>query len=198
LSDEVYREFAYEQPAHSIMSFPEAGDRAILLESSSKRFNVCGARIGALVSHNEAVVKTAFKFGMARLSVATIEQLALVPLLRSPERFTRPIVEEFRVRRDVVYEGLKGIPGVTYYKPEGAFYIVIGLPVKDSDHFAQWLITDFERGNETVLLAPAQGFYVSPGKGANEVRLAFMLKIADMEKALAILNEALIAYKKRY
>lgn len=197
LSDEVYREFAYEQPAHSIMSFPEVADRAILLESSSKRFNVCGARIGALVSHNKDIVNTAFKFGMARLSVASIEQLALVPLLRSPDQYTKPIVEEFRTRRDVVYDTLTRIEGVTYYKPEGAFYIVIGLPVKDSEHFSRWLIEEFEKEKETVLLAPAQGFYATPGKGANEVRLAFMLNTGEMKKALAILESALVTYRKK-
>jgi len=197
LSDEVYREFAYEQPAHSIMSFPEVSDRAILLESSSKRFNVCGARIGALVSHNKDVVNTAFKFGMARLSVATLEQLALVPLLKSPDQYTRPIVEEFRIRRDVVYDALTRIEGVTYYKPEGAFYIVIGLPVKDSEHFSRWLIEEFEKDKETVLLAPAQGFYATPGKGMNEVRLAFMLNTGEMKKALAVLETALATYRKK-
>lgn len=197
LSDEVYREFAYEQPAHSIMSFPEVADRAILLESSSKRFNVCGARIGALVSHNKDIVNTAFKFGMARLSVASIEQLALVPLLKSPDQYTKPIVEEFRTRRDVVYDTLTRIEGVTYYRPEGAFYIVIGLPVKDSEHFSRWLIEEYDKDKETVLLAPAQGFYATPGKGTNEVRLAFMLNTGEMKKALAVLESALVTYRKK-
>jgi len=197
LSDEVYREFAYDTPFHSIMSFPEIHDRSILLDSSSKRFNVCGARIGILASHNADVVQAAFKFGMARLSVASIEQLALVPLLNSPQAHTAPLVEEFRKRRDVVYEKLKEIPGVTFYKPAGAFYIVIGLPVKDSEHFAKWLIEDFEHEGETVLLAPAQGFYATPGKGTNEVRLAFMLNVEDMEKALNIIRLSLEQYKKQ-
>ncbi len=197
LSDEVYREFAYDAPFHSIMSFPEVHDRSILLDSSSKRFNVCGARIGVLASHNADVVQTAFKFGMARLSVASIEQLALVPLLSSPQPHTAPIVDEFRKRRDVVYEKLKEIPGVTFYKPAGAFYIVIGLPVKDSEQFAKWLIEDFEHEGETVLLAPAQGFYATPGKGTNEVRLAFMLNVEDMKKALNIIRRSLEHYKKQ-
>jgi aspartate aminotransferase len=149
------------------------------------------------VSHNADVVNTAFKFGMARLSVASIEQLALVPLLRSPDQYTKPIVEEFRKRRDVVYDTLTRIEGVTYYKPEGAFYIVIGLPVKDSEHFSKWLIEEFEKDSETVLLAPAQGFYASRGKGMNEVRLAFMLNIGDMKKALAIMESALATYRKK-
>ncbi|MBI2620563.1 MAG: pyridoxal phosphate-dependent aminotransferase [Ignavibacteriales bacterium] len=195
LSDEVYREFAYDTPFHSIMSFAEVYDRAILLDSSSKRFNVCGARIGVLASHNVEVVQTAFKFGMARLSVASIEQLALVPLLNSPEQYTAPIVEEFRTRRDVVYEELGEIQGVTYYKPEGAFYIVIGLPVANAEHFAKWLIEEYEHEGETVLLAPAQGFYATAGKGINEVRLAFMLNVHDMKKALNIIRLSFDPYK---
>lgn len=196
LSDEVYREFAYEGSAHSVMSFPEVADRAILLDSTSKRFNVCGARIGALVSHNSEIVQTAFKFGMARLSVATVEQLALVPLLSSPEQYTKPIADEFRRRRDLVYEGLKQIDGVTFYKPEGAFYIVIGLPVKDSEHFSRWLIEEYEYEKETVLLAPAQGFYATHGKGLNEVRLAFMLNAESLQRSLTIIGEALKAYSR--
>lgn len=198
LSDEVYREFAYEGELCSVMDFPEIRQQAILLDSSSKRFNVCGARIGVLASHNPEIVRTAFRFGMARLSVASIEQLALVPLLNSPKTYTQPIVEEFRRRRDTVYEGLKSIPGVTFYKPEGAFYIVIGLPVKDAEHFSKWLIEEFELNKETVLLAPAQGFYGTPGKGTNEVRLAFMLKIDDLKKSLAILKAALETYNKKF
>jgi aspartate aminotransferase len=197
LSDEVYREFAYGTTAPSVMDYPEIAERAVLLDSSSKRFNVCGARIGALVSHNKEIVQAAFRFGMARLSVASIEQLALVPLLNSSRTYTAPIVEEFRRRRDVVYEGLREIPGVTYYKPEGAFYIVIGLPVKDSEHFSKWLIEEFEHEKETVLLAPAQGFYASPGKGTNEVRLAFMLKSEDLKRSLVVLRHALAAYARK-
>lgn len=198
LSDEVYREFCYEGEFHGVMSFPEIRDRAILLDSSSKRFNVCGARIGVIASHNSEVIQTAFRFGMARLSVASIEQLALIPLLNDPGPFTLPIVEEFRKRRDVVYETLKTIPGLTFYKPEGAFYIVIGLPVADSEHFAKWLIEEFEYEGETVLLAPAQGFYATEGKGRNEVRLAFMLNVDEMKKALAILRSALVSYQKLF
>jgi aspartate aminotransferase len=197
LSDEVYREFAYDAPVYSVMAFPEIHDRAVLLDSSSKRFNVCGARIGALASHNDDVVRSAFKFAMARLSVASIEQLALVPLLNSPRTYTQPIVEEFRRRRDVVYEGLGRIPGVTYYKPEGAFYIMIGLPVTDAEHFSKWLIEEYQENNETVLLAPGQGFYASPGRGTNEVRMAFMLKSENLQRSLLILRSGLEAYNKK-
>ncbi|MBI4427880.1 MAG: pyridoxal phosphate-dependent aminotransferase [Ignavibacteriales bacterium] len=196
LSDEVYREFAYEAESISVARFSEIADRAILLDSCSKRFNVCGARIGVIASHNNAVIQTALKFGMARLSVATLEQAAVAPLLNSPDAYTKPIVEEFHRRRDAVYEGLKSIPGVTFYKPEGAFYIVIGLPVKDSEHFARWLIEQYQYENETVLLAPAQGFYATPHKGINEVRLAFMLKVEDLQKSLMIIKRALEQYQR--
>jgi aspartate aminotransferase len=197
LSDEVYREFAYDTPVSSVLQFPEIAEQAVLLDSSSKRFNVCGARIGALASHNKEIVQAAFRFGMARLSVASIEQLALVPLLESPRTYTQPIVEEFRRRRDIVYEGLKSILGVTFYKPEGAFYIMVGLPVKDAEHFTRWLIEDFEVHGETVLLAPGPGFYASRGAGLNEVRLAFMLKGEDLRKALGILQAALKEYPQK-
>jgi aspartate aminotransferase len=196
LSDEVYREFAYDTSVSSVLHFPEISERAVLLDSTSKRFNVCGARIGALASHNKEIVQSAFRFGMARLSVASIEQLALVPLLESPREYTQPIVEEFRRRRDVVYEGLKAIPGLTFYKPEGAFYIMVGLPVADAEHFARWLIEKFEHHRETVLIAPGPGFYASRGAGTNEARLAFMLNGDDLRKALAVLRVALEAYQR--
>ncbi len=196
MSDEVYREFSYDAESISVASFPEIADRAILLDSCSKRFNVCGARIGVIASHNKDVIQTALKFGMARLSVATLEQVAVSPLLNSPDPYTKPLVEEFRKRRDVVYDGLKAIPGVTFYRPEGAFYIIIGLPVNDSEHFAKWLIEEFQFNDETVLLAPAQGFYASPNKGVNEVRLAFMLKVEDLKKSLDIITRGLEQYKQ--
>ncbi|HWP82527.1 MAG TPA: pyridoxal phosphate-dependent aminotransferase [Bacteroidota bacterium] len=198
LSDEVYREFAYDAEHVSIMKFPEIREQAILLDSCSKRFNVCGARIGVLASHNEEVIQAAFKFAMARLSVATIEQLALVPLLSSPAEYATPIVKEFQRRRDVVYDGLGKIPGVTFYKPEGAFYIIVGLPVKDSEHFARWLIEEYEDKGQTILLAPAQGFYATPGKGTNEVRLAFMVNVDDLRTCLSILRNALGDYRKLF
>jgi aspartate aminotransferase len=198
LSDETYREFAYEKKAISIADFPEVHDHAIVLESCSKKFNVCGVRIGVLASHNKDIMSTILKFCQARLSVATIEQLAMVPLLENPDPHTQPLVEEFRKRRDAVCEGLRFIPGVTFYKPEGAFYITIGLPVQDSEHFSKWLIEEYEDQQETVLLAPAQGFYATRGKGMNEVRLAFMLKIEDLKRSLIILKKALEVYRSKF
>jgi aspartate aminotransferase len=198
LSDEVYREFAYDAKVLSIEEFPEIRDRAILLDSCSKRFNVCGVRIGLLASHNKEIISSVLKFSQARLSVATIEQLAMVPLLEDPEIYTQPLVEEFRKRRDVVCEQLQSIPGVTFYKPEGAFYITIGLPVQDAEHFSKWLIEEYDDDHETVLLAPAQGFYATPGKGKNEVRLAFMLKVEDLKRSLVILKKALEVYQHNF
>jgi aspartate aminotransferase len=196
LSDEAYREFSYEKKALSIAEFSEVQDRAIVIDSCSKKFNVCGVRIGILASHNKEIVSTVLKFCQARLSVATVEQLAMIPLLENPEPFTLPLVEEFRKRRDLVCQELKTIPGVISYKPEGAFYIVVSLPVKDAEHFSQWLIAEYDYEGETVLLAPAQGFYVTPGKGINEVRLAFMLKIDHLKRSLLILKQALEVYQR--
>jgi aspartate aminotransferase len=197
ISDEVYREFAYDAKCVGVMNFPEIRDRAILVDSCSKRFNVCGARIGIIASHNTEIIASALKFGQARLSVATIEQVAVAPLLNNPKPYTTPIVEEFRKRRDIVYEELKQIKGVTFYKPEGAFYIVIGLPVKDSEHFSKWLIESFEFERQTVLVAPAQGFYATPGKGTNEVRLAFMLNVDDLKQSMRLLKRALDVYTQQ-
>lgn len=197
ISDEVYREFAYESKTVGISEFPELDEQAILVDSCSKRFNVCGARIGVIASHNPDVIASALKFGQARLSVATIEQIAVAPLLNDPLPYTRPIVEEFRGRRDAVYDELKKIPGVTYYKPEGAFYMVIGLPVKDAEHFSKWMIEEFDRDGETVLVAPGQGFYATPGKGINEVRLAFMLNVDELKRSIKILGQALRGYQSK-
>ena len=195
ISDEAYREFAYETKAVGISEFPALGDKAILVDSCSKRFNVCGARIGVIASHNREVIESALKFGQARLSVASIEQLAVAPLLNDPDPYIQPIVKEFRRRRDAVLEELKKIPGVTAYKPEGAFYVIIGLPVQDAERFTKWMIEEFEDNRETVLVAPGDGFYATPGKGANEVRLAFMLNVDDLRRAVKLLGMALDRYK---
>jgi aspartate aminotransferase len=194
LSDEVYREFAFERPAVSIMAFKEIHQQAIVLDSASKRFNACGARVGTVASKNKDVIASVLKMGMARLSVATVEQLALVPLLKNPKKYTDIMTKEFKKRREVVYQGLKKIPGLTFSKPEGAFYIIIGLPVDDADNFAGWMIREFQHNKETVLLAPAAGFYATPGKGKKEVRLAFMLNTKELQRSLELLKLALAEY----
>lgn len=194
LSDEVYREFDFERPAYSIMTFTEIRKQAVVLDSCSKRFNVCGARVGTIASKNKDVIAAALKMGMARLAAATVEQLAVIPLLRNPKRYTTSIRREFHKRREVVYEGLKRVPGITFSKPEGAFYIIIGLPVDDADRFASWMISDFHNRKETVLLAPAAGFYATSGKGKREVRLAFMLNTKALTRSLELLRLALAEY----
>lgn len=194
LSDEVYREFDFERTSHSIMAFKEIHQQAVVLDSASKRFNVCGARVGTVASKNADVIASVLKMGMARLSVASIEQLALIPLLKNPKKYTDIMRREFRKRREVVYEGLKQIPNITFSKPEGAFYIIIGLPVDDADHFATWMINNFQDNQETVLLAPAAGFYATPGKGKREVRLAFMLNVKDLKRSLELIKLALAEY----
>ncbi len=195
LSDEVYREFAFESKHYSIMDFPEIRQQAVVLDSASKRFNLCGARIGVIASKNKDVIETAYKMGMARLSVASIEQEALIPMLKAPSKYTKPLISKFRKRREAVYKGLKKIPGITFSKPEGAFYIVIGLPVKDADKFSEWLVKKFHHNKETVLLAPAAGFYGTKGMGKNEVRLAFMLNVKDLARSLDLLRRALEQYQ---
>lgn len=194
ITDEVYREFAFEGEAMSLMTFPEAADRVILVDSASKRFNACGTRIGVLASHNKDVVTTGVKFGMARLSVATIEQEALIPVLKAAKEIIPPIVEEYRKRRDVVYEALTKIPGVKTAKPEGAFYNIFELPVDSSEKFAKWMIEEFEHEGETVLVAPAPGFYATPGKGEKEIRIAYVLDSEKMQRALDLLRIAIEQY----
>ncbi|MFC1598129.1 pyridoxal phosphate-dependent aminotransferase [Patescibacteria group bacterium] len=197
IADEVYREFGFEEDVTSLMLFPEAADRVILVDSASKRFNACGIRIGILASHNKDIVTASVKYGMARLSVATIEQMALIPVLKKWDELIPPVVEEYRKRRDVVYEGLIAIEGVKTSKPEGAFYIVCELPVDSSENFAQWMIEEFEHEGETVLVAPAPGFYATPGMGEKEIRIAYVLNCEDLQRALELLKLAIEQYNSK-
>lgn len=197
ISDEVYREFAFESTAESMLSFPEVSDRVIVCDSASKRFNACGARIGVLASKNKDVVATGVKYGMARLSVATIEQEAIIPIIEHAQELIPPVVEEYRRRRDVVYEGLQAIPGLRTAKPEGAFYIICELPVDSSENFAKWMIEEFAHENETVLVAPAPGFYATPGKGEKEIRIAYVLNVNDLRRALELLKIAIEQYNQQ-
>ncbi|HLD21695.1 MAG TPA: pyridoxal phosphate-dependent aminotransferase, partial [Patescibacteria group bacterium] len=171
IADEVYREFTFDASPTSLLSFPEASNHTIIIDSTSKRFNMCGARIGAIVSHNTELIASLIRFGMARLSVATIEQRAVIPVLHQAQKLIPPVILEYRKRRDVVYEELQRIPGVTSLKPEGAFYCMCTLPIDSSERFAKWTIEEFEENKETVLVAPAPGFYATPGKGAKEIRI---------------------------
>jgi aspartate aminotransferase len=195
LSDETYREFVYDGKKHySMMEFPEIRERIILLDSVSKRFNVCGARIGCLASKNKKVIEGATKFAQARLSPPMLEQLAVIPLLKNSKKYTRKIVKEYKKRRDVVFQALQKIPGVFCVKPSGAFYVTVKLPIKDSDDFAKWLLTNFSFNGKTVMVSPASGFYATPGAGKDEVRIAFVLSSEKLKEAMEIFSQGLKEY----
>jgi aspartate aminotransferase len=198
LVDEVYREFCYDGLHHtSVLHLSGIDDRAILLDSVSKRYSACGARIGCIVSKNREVMQSVLKFGMARLCPPTLEQLGAEAGIDTPANYFNQVLKEYTRRRDVMVEALRRIPGVVAPKPKGAFYLVTRLPVDDADNFAQWLLTDFQIDNETVLVAPANGFYFTSGLGKDEVRIAYVLKIEDIKKAMHILAEALKVYPGR-
>lgn len=195
ISDEVYREFAYdgEKPT-SILALGRGYDRILLCDSISKRFSACGARVGNLVTKNPDLFQSILRFGQARLCPATAEQLAAVSLYSLSDDYYDGVRREYQARRDAIYEGLMRIPGVVCRKPHGAFYIMAQLPVDDGDAFARWLLTDFSSGNETVMVAPGAGFYATPGAGANEIRLAYVLQSEHCSRAMEILGEAIRAY----
>jgi len=196
ISDETYRGFVYDGEEHcSIMEVPGAKSRAILLDSVSKGFSACGARIGCLVSKNKEIITAVTKFSQARLSLPMVEQEAVVPLLENPKKYIQKIVPEYRKRRDAAFKGLKEIPGIECLKPKGAFYVIVGLPVKDAEHFVKWMLTEFRLKGETVMLSPASGFYATPKLGKNEVRVAFVLSPKKITKAMKILKRALEEYQ---
>ena len=199
LADEVYREFVYDGAHHhSILSLPGIGERAVVMDSISKRFSACGARIGCVVTRNPAILEAALKFGQARLSPPTLDMIAAdAALVNTPPEYLQEVVNEYRARRDVVFEALEKIPGVEGLKPRGAFYTIVKLPVDDAEKFATWLLSDFDHNGETVMLAPANGFYATPGKGVDEVRIAFVLNLESMKRAMDILRVALEKYPGR-
>ncbi|MEX0987807.1 MAG: pyridoxal phosphate-dependent aminotransferase [Bacteroidales bacterium] len=194
-SDEVYREFCYDGKEHfSAMYLEGLEEHVIMMDSVSKRYSMCGARIGALVTKNRAVLDTALKFAQARLSPPSFGQIAGEAALDTPASYFREVYDEYIERRDYMVEALNKIPGVICPSPGGAFYTVVHLPVDDTDKFAQWILSDFEHENQTVMMAPASGFYSTPGLGKQEVRIAYVLKKADLEKAMEVLEEALKTY----
>ena len=197
LSDEVYREFVYDGKKQiSALSLPEVEDRVIVMDSISKRFSACGARVGSVISRNKKIMDTILKFGQARLCPPTLEQVGATAAYNNIDKYIKPMIDEYQYRRDVLFELLKNIPGVYGHKPEGAFYTVLRLPVANADKFCQWLLTDFNHKNKTVMLAPANGFYSSPEKGINEIRIAYVLKEKDLRKAIEVLKVALKMYEE--
>jgi len=197
-SDEAYREFCYDGAEHfSAMSLEGIDNNVILLDSVSKRYSECGVRIGALISRNKDVISAALKFAQARLSPPGLGQIAAEASIDTPREYFTNVINEYTARRNFMVEALNKIPGVYCPRPKGAFYAVVKLPVDDSDRFAQWLLEDFEYKNQTVMVAPATGFYSTPGSGRNEVRIAYVLKIDDLRNAMETLTEALKAYPGR-
>ncbi len=195
VADEVYREFAYDGLEHySILQEDSMADYGIIIDSVSKRYSMCGARIGCLVSKNKDVIATALKFAQARLSPPTFAQLASEAALETPQSYFDKVIVEYTDRRDTLVSELKKIPGVKVGMPKGAFYCIAELPVKNSDDFAQWLLEDFELDGETIMVAPAAGFYSSEGMGNNQVRIAYVLKKESLRRAVEILKAALEAY----
>ncbi len=198
ISDEVYRGFSFDGiKAKSMASIEKIKDRLIIIESVSKRFSACGARIGAVISANKELTKEILKLAQARLCVATLEQIGSAALYRLPYEYVQSIKNEYQKRRDVVFETLSKIPGVVCQKPTGAFYVVAKLPVENAEKFVIWLLESFDLNNETVMLAPAEGFYATKGLGVDEVRIAYVLNEDKMKKAMHILSEALKIYPSR-
>jgi aspartate aminotransferase len=196
IADEVYREFVYdENDKHfSVMNVPELEEHAIMIDSVSKRYSMCGARIGCIVSKNKEVMATAMKFAQARLSPPTFAQIASEAALDTPQSYFDEVIDEYKDRRDTLILELNKIDGVKVATPKGAFYCIARLPVKNADDFAQWLLESYDFNGETVMVAPAAGFYSSPNVGLDEVRIAYVLKKEDLIKSVQILKEALKTY----
>lgn len=197
ISDEVYREFIYDGMSHtSVLEVPGFEDHAIMVDSVSKRYSACGARIGCIVSRNKALMEATLKFAQARLCPPTVDQLAANACVYLPDSYFAEMVTEYQSRRDLVFDAISRIDGVVCKKPEGAFYIVAKLPIADAEDFVIWLLNDFNIDNETVMAAPAEGFYATPGLGKNELRLAYILNKEDLSKAMNIFSRGLAEYIK--
>jgi aspartate aminotransferase len=193
--DEVYREFCYDGKGFtSVLRYPEYADRVVVVDSFSKRYSMCGARIGALVSRNHAVLDGAMKLAQARLCPPDIEQVAALAAVRTPQEYLDRVKAEYESRRDFIVNELHNIPGVLCSEPKGAFYLVAKLPVENAEDFCIYLLRDFSLNGQTVMLAPAEGFYVTPTLGRDEVRIAYVLNTTDLKHAMACLKAALDSY----
>ena len=198
ISDEAYREFCYtDEPYLSALQLEGLEEHVVVVDSFSKRYSECGIRIGNIVSRNPAVIETLMKYAQARLSPPLLGQIVAEASIEGTEAYQKACYDEYIARRDFIIEGLNAIPGVYSPKPNGAFYTVASLPVDDAEDFCKWLLTDFRYRGETVMMAPAAGFYSTPGLGRNQVRIAYVLKKEDLAKALVILEKALEAYNSR-
>ncbi len=202
VSDEVYREFVYRddesmRPATSVLEIPGLLDHVVVIDSVSKRYSACGARVGCLVTRNKPLYAATLKFAQARLSPPTVDQFAAEAAIRTPPAEMSDAIAEYRRRRDVVVQGLNAIDGVSCPNPRGAFYLVADLPVDDANAFCIWLLSDFELDGETVMLAPAEGFYATEGAGRNQVRFAYVLGVDKLQRCLQILEAALQTWASR-
>ena len=197
IADEVYREFTYDgYQHHSVMNVAGLENHAIMIDSVSKRFSMCGARIGCIVSKNKDVMAAAMKFAQARLSPPTYAQIASEAALDTPQSYFDEVIKEYKERRDILVSELEKIEGVVVAVPKGAFYCIAKLPIASANDFAQWLLESYDFNGETVMVAPAAGFYSSPNVGLDEVRIAYVLKKEDLIKSVRILKNALDEYKK--
>jgi len=198
ISDEVYREFYYGgEGLRTMLEFTDAAENTVVVDSVSKRFSACGARIGALITKNRALSQECLKFCQGRLSVASLDQAGAAALYGLDASYFDATRDEYRLRRDTVVKKLKGIPGVVCEEPKGAFYLMAALPVDDADRFQRFLLEDFDDRGETVMFAPGEGFYATPGKGKNEIRIAYVLRHEDLERAMELLSLGLRAYNSR-
>jgi aspartate aminotransferase len=199
ISDEVYREFVYDgRRTVSALTLPGAEDFVVVVDSLSKRYSACGIRLGCFATRNRDLHRAALRMAQGRLSPPGIAQYVAVGALELGPDYTAGVVAEYEKRRNVLYEGLRRIPGVFLTQPEGAFYFVARLPIDDGDDFASWLLSDYERGGETVMVAPARGFYATPGLGADQVRIAYVLKEDNLRRAVDVLAGALDAYSQHH
>ncbi|MBF7090160.1 pyridoxal phosphate-dependent aminotransferase [Flavobacterium sp. ALJ2] len=198
IADEVYREFTYDGDIHySVMNLKDIEQNVIMVDSVSKRYSMCGARIGCLVSKNKDVIATVMKFAQARLSPPTIEQIACEAAIDTPQNYFDEVISEYRERRDTLITELNKIEGIIVTKPKGAFYCIVQLPIDNADDFAQWLLESYDHNGKTVMIAPAAGFYSTPGMGLNQVRIAYVLNKEDLIQAVSVLKEALLVYKTK-
>ena len=198
ICDEVYREFCYDDQfgVPTMARFADIAENLVIIDSVSKRFSACGARVGCVVTKNRELQNALLKFCQSRLSVATIDQVGAAALYSVDAAFFRKSKEEYRVRRDTVISCLRKIPGVVVEEPMGAFYVMASLPVDDSDKFQHWLLESFDDHGDTVMFAPGAPFYETPGKGINEVRIAYVLKRQDLERAMEVLARGIAAYQR--
>ncbi len=195
IADEVYREFCYDgHTHHSCMHLRDIENNVILIDSVSKRYSACGVRVGCMISKNKEVMRTALKFAQARLSPPSFGQIAAEAAIETPDSYFTEVLQEYLSRRNVVVKAINSLKGAFCPTPKGAFYVVARLPIDDSDRFCQWLLESFDFEKQTVMLAPASGFYSSPGSGKDEVRISYVLKVPDLISSMKVLEEALKVY----